>query len=178
MPRTSNNSFWEAENSRYKAWIELDDSDDPDLFIYDKKLHAYVRSAYFDETAAELNWEPGKLTREDLRSFLEFMLEYPHALEDAEDRVDITGWANGDSAKDWLPSEDVFFTSKECRKILKVIHDSMHYHIYECGCTHQYMDYIEVCDILLRKLDHDTEADKYMADAEKYAAMSREALGE
>ena len=166
-----------AENERYEAWIEETDCYDNDLIIRDKKYDICV-PGFMGDLTAELEWNKETTTEKDFRAFLKFAVEHPHAFEDAEDRVDITGWANGDSAKDWLPSKDVFFTSEECRKIHSVIRDSMHYHIYDCGCTHQYMDYIEVCDILLRKLDYDAEADEYMADAKKYAAMSKEALDE
>lgn len=170
---------------KYDDWLCGKDSpfsdyslgNDPDLIIYNKKFDQYIPGIYGDDLAAELDWDERKITEEDFRTFMKFVLEHPHAFEDAEDRVDITGWANGESAKIWLPAE-VPFTPEERRKILEVIRDSMHYHIYDSGCAHQYMDYIGVCDILLRKFGHDAEADKYMADAEKYATMSREALDE
>lgn len=75
-------------------------ANDPELMIYDKRRECYIQGACFNDIAVELDWDERKITEEDFRAFMGFVLEHPHALEDIQDRVDITGWANG--TPEWL----------------------------------------------------------------------------
>lgn len=91
---------------------------DPDLVIYDKKLDKFVSSAAFgDRLAAEVEWNERKITEEDFRAFMKFVLEHPHAFEEEDSRIDITGWTDG-YEEAWLLLKDEH-TSKNDEKATK-----------------------------------------------------------
>ena len=69
---------------------------DPDLVISDKELDEFVSSPFGGKRiAAEVEWDEKKITEDDFRAFMKFVLEHPHALEREDYRIDITGWADG-----------------------------------------------------------------------------------